>query len=190
MKKLAILAALTLMGTAATSFAQQATVTLNNYDSNIPIMFMGSSGTAAAATGANNVFVQLLGGPSASQLQPVTIAGQTGSVIAVGGGSDVAGFFDAGFGVVPGVAANATATFVLTAFVGNDPSAATAQLVQTAAWTQATGSWAGVPSPPSGPALAIPAGTSLTVGGAPIPEPSTIALGLLGLGALLIRRRK
>jgi len=187
MKKLALIAALTLMGTAAT-FAQSATVTLNNYDSNIPVLFVGSGGGAGApATAANNVYVQLLGGPSATQLQPVTIAGLTTSVIAVGQGSDLAGFFDGGVGVVPGVIAGAQASFVLTAFVGNNPAIATVS--RSAAWTQATGTWAGVPATPTGPTLAVPAG-GVSVGGAPVPEPSTIALGLLGLGALLIRRRK
>jgi len=187
MKKLALLAALTLMGLSARCFAAaEATVLLNNFDSNNAILFM-SGGSAVPGPLTANINVQLLGGPSATQLQPVIPTGGGNGVIPL---SALAGFFDGGVGVVPGVAASATATFELKAFVGTDPTVASA--VTSASWTQATGSWdpaAVPPSPPGGPSLQNPAG--LTVGGAPpVPEPSTIALGLLGLGALLIRRRK
>jgi len=191
MKKLALLAALTLMGMSANCFAAaEATVTLNNFDSNIPVLYVASAGgTAVAAPGSANINVQLMGGPSATQLQPVVPSGGGSAVIPVAGtaAGGVAGFFDGGVGVVPGVAANATATFQLWAFVGSTPSGQYAS----ATWTQATGSWDPTvvpPAPATGPTLAIPSG-GVTVGGATIPEPSTIALGLLGLGALLIRRR-
>ncbi len=191
MKKLALLAAtITLMGISANCFAAaEATVLLNNFDSNNAILFATGGGAGAAATAANGVSVQLLGGPSATQLQPVIPTGGGNGVIPVAGAAagGLAGFFDGGVGVVPGVAANGTATLQLVAFTGTDPSGASA--VKSAPWTQPTGSWdrtAQPPAPPGGPALQNPAG--LTVGGV-IPEPSTIALGLLGLGALLIRRR-
>jgi len=183
MKKLALLAAITLMGMSASCWAAvNATVLLNNYDSNIPILYMATpTSTAVPAPVSANVNIQLLGGPDAAHLLPVVVAGGTTSIIPVDG----VGFFDGGVGVVPGVTAGATATLQLTAFVGNNPSAAFQ-----ATWTQATGKWDDTPpaSPPSGvPTLAVPAG-GITVGA--VPEPSTIALGLLGLGALLIRRRK
>jgi len=185
MKKLALLAAMTLMGMSASCWAAvNATVLLNNFDSNNPIMYIAPGGSAPGVAGplSANINVQLLGGPSAGQLQPVVIAGSTTSVIPL---SAVDGFFDGGVGVVPGVTAGATATFQLLAFVGTDPSKATGNF---ATWTQATGKWDDTPPavPPSGPSLQVPAG--VTVGA--VPEPSTIALGLLGLGALLIRRRK
>lgn len=50
-------------------------------------------------------------------------------------------------------------------------------------FTSATG---GVGSPPTGPVLL----TFPNIQVSPVPEPSTIALGLLGVGVLLIRRRK
>ncbi len=192
MKKLALLAAtITLMGTAASCFAAvNATVLLNNFDANNAIMYLATgSSSAVAAPGSANVNVQLLGGPSATQLLPVIPTTGGNGVIPVAGAAagGLAGFFDGGVGVVPGVAANATATFQLIAFVGTDPSGVDKSLFKT--WTQATGSWddaAQPPAPPSGPSLQVPAGITA---GAVIPEPSTIALGLLGLGALLIRRR-
>jgi hypothetical protein len=185
MKKLALLAAITLMGMSASCWAAvNATVSLNNFDSNVPVMYMATpTSTAVAGPLTANINVQLLGGPSAAQLQPVVIAGTTTSVIPL---SAVDGFFDGGVGVVPGVTAGATATFELTAFTGTTPSSTFAS----AQWTQATGKWDDTPpaSPPSNvPTLQIPA-SGVTVGA--VPEPSTIALGLLGLGALLIRRRK
>jgi len=182
MKKLALLAAITLMGMSASCWAAvNATVLLNNYDSNIPVLYMATPTSTAVPAGAN-VSVTLMGGPSAGQLQPVVVAGTTKSVIALDG----AGFFDGGVGSVPGVTAGGTATFRLDAFLTSSPGS----VFSSATWTQATGKWDDTPpaSPPSGvPTLAVPAG-GVTVGA--VPEPSTIALGLLGLGALLIRRRK
>ena len=186
MKKLALLAAMTLMGMSASCWAAvNATVLLNNFDSNNPILYSATGGPGVAGPLSKNINVQLLGGPSASQLQPVVIAGSTTSIIPL---SAVDGFFDGGVGVVPGVTAGATATFQLLAFIGTNPKDAAGNNNPSATWTQATGKWDDTPpaTPPSGPSLNNPAG--VTVGG--IPEPSTIALGLLGLGALLIRRRK
>jgi len=185
MKKLALLAAMTLMGMSASCWAAvNATVLLNNFDSNNPILYSASGGPGVPGPLSQNINVQLLGGPAAGQLQPVVIAGSTTSIIPL---SAVDGFFDGGVGVVPGVTAGATASFQLLAFVGTDPTKGAAQ---SAVWTQATGKWDDTPpaTPPTGPALNLPAG--ITVGAGAIPEPSTIALGLLGLGALLIRRRK
>lgn len=192
MKKLALLAAtITLMGISANCFAAaEATVLLNNFDSGNTILFLatGSTGAGKDATAANGVSVQLMGGPSATQLQPVVPTTGGSAVIPVAGAAagGAAGYFDGGVGVVPGVAPLATATFQLWAFTGSTPSATYAS----ATWTQPTGSWdpaAQPPAPPGGPSLQNPKG--LTVGGTVIPEPSTIALGVLGLGALLIRRR-
>jgi len=187
MKKLALLATITLMGVSATCFSQVATVNLNNFDSNNAIMYMATPNSPAVAAPLNlNINVELLGGPSATQLQPVTPSGGGSAVIPL---SAVAGFFDGGVGVVPGVTAGATATFQLLAFVGTNPSAASGGGVS-ATWTEATGTWnnaAVPPAPATGPVLNVP--TGITVGAAGIPEPSTIALGLLGLGALLIRRK-
>ncbi len=99
--------------------------------------------------------------------------------------SSIPGFFDGGVGVVPGVTAGATATFQLTGFVGTNPLRPAP--FETATWTQATGTWddtAIPPQPPTGPVLQVP---PLSVRA---PEPTTIALGMLGLGAMFLSWRK
>jgi hypothetical protein len=174
MKKLVIIAALMMGLTAA--YAQKATVLLNNYDADKPI-FAGAVGTLAGT----DVMWQLLGNGA-----PVTETGSGTSIFPV---SVDAGYFDVGVGVVAGVTAGDTVNFELRAWKGADYASATES--GSVSWSQATGSWndaAVPPAPPSGPALAVPGSVLVTT--TVIPEPSTIALGLLGLGALLIRRRK
>jgi MYXO-CTERM domain-containing protein len=187
MKRPVLIAAIFVTSISIHCRAQEATVRLNNIDSNIPIMYMASP-VSIAQPAPQTVSVQLLGGPSASQLQPVTIAGSTVSVIPI---SSTPGFFDGGVGVVPGVTAGATATFELIVFLGTVPYFSP---TATAMWTQATGSWDDTVTPAqsaTGPTLQIPGGIP---NGTPIvvvlPEPSTIALGLLGLGALFVHRRR
>lgn len=176
MKKLVILAALMMGLTAA--YAQKATVTFNNYDADKAI-FVGSVGTLAGT----DVMWQLLGD---GQGVVEAVAGATQSVFPV---SADAGYFDLGVGVVPGAVAGATVNFELRAWKGADYASASEK--GSVSWSQATGSWNDVavpPAAPTGPALAIPASVLVTT--TVIPEPSTIALGLLGAAALLIRRRK
>lgn len=171
-KALALLAALTLMG--AANIWAAATVTLSNYDSNMPI-FYNAVGTLAPLDG---TFVELIG--------------PNGPVTPTGGGSSILslaepGFFDGGFGVVPGVADSAQAALTLRAWRGAATWDVAAERGEVS-WTQATGAWdptAVPPAAPSGPALAIPSSPLIVV-----PEPSTIALGILGGAALLLFRRK
>lgn len=181
-KTLSILAALTLMGAAAQCFAA-ATVTLNNYDADKPI-YIGAPGTVASGA---DVWVELLGGTPGGTLAP--IASTSGLALF---GLAEPGYFDSGVGTIPGLADNATAEFQLRAWKGAasyDAAFAVKETAISAKWTQATGAWnpaAQPPVPASGPVLAIPGNLVLAV----VPEPSTIALGLLGAAMLLIRRRK
>jgi len=84
---------------------------------------------------------------------------------------------------VPGVAGGANATLRMVAFNGSDFNSSTVRGMS-APFTIALGGGGSPPSTPS-PLIGL---TSFTV--AIVPEPATIALGILGLGALLIRRKK
>lgn len=170
MKKLALLAALSVV---SVSVMADATINIENYTANTPI-FELTAGTAPTA----DVFCELLGG------------GKVVSAFKVGKAD--AGFFDNGVAVVPGAADNSTVAFTFRAWTAGAAYPGTG-LSAEASWSQATGSWnpaAVPPAPamgPSGnfPSLILKAGT-----GPVIPEPSTIALGMIGAAALLLRRRK
>lgn len=172
-KTLALAAALTVLWTASSWAA--ATISLNNYDSNNPI-FYGQTGTLAPATG---TFVELI-----STQGPVLDTATQSSIIPM----SEDGFFFGGVGVVPTLADSATTDFTLRAWRGAATYDAATERGEVT-WNQATGSWnpnAVPPAPAAGPALQNPAGLVITV----IPEPSTIALGLIGGAALLFFRRK
>lgn len=185
-KTIAVLASLAVMGSAAECMAA-AVVNLNNYDVNIPIMYQSAAGAAIVTAPAAGTYVQLLGGAVGGTQNPVTINATTDSII---NGIDDGGFFDKGVGVIPGLTDKAQADLTLRAWVGAATFDA-ATLKGSVSWSQATGGWnmTAVPaSPADSITLAIPA-SGITIGPA-VPEPSTIALGLLGAAALLIRRRK
>jgi len=187
-KTIAVLASLAVMGSAADCMAA-AVVNMNNYDANIPIMFKADAASAAIAAPGIGTYVQLWGGAVGGPLAPVTLNSTTDSII---NGIDDGGFFDKGVGVIAGLADKAQADLELRAWRGAATYDA-ASLTGSVKWTQATGGWAMTASPPGTPdniALNIPA-SGLTIGpSGVIPEPSSIALGLLGAAALLIRRRK
>jgi len=89
---------------------------------------------------------------------------------------------------VPGTTPGGSATFVLKAWVGGSSfDAATTSKGQSGPFT--VSNLGGTPA--SGPPITPPALNGLqTFALVPVPEPSTIALGVLGAAALLIRRRK
>jgi len=186
MKKiLSVLAALALISGSAFGAAA---ISLNNYDANngagAPVFYQ-KSGTLPSGTG---FYVEVYAGADANSLAPVT-SSAGGSVFAL----DNTGSFDAGIGIVPGVADNATATFVVHAWKGdNSPTGwqTAAEAVASAAFTQATGN----STPPNIPAPAtfnFPTGLIIAAGTTPIvPEPTTIALALFGAAGLLFFRRK
>jgi len=173
------------MGTAA--WAQQVSVVaLNNFGPpDSPIYYL-TSGTAAPSN--KGITVQLLGGPVGGTLAPVvsTDGKSTGTIL---DGAD--GYFDYGLGIVPGVTGAGPAQFELRAWEGASYDAAANKA--TKSWQQPTTAWDSTPpNPPPGSPAALQIPSNLLVGpaGPIIPEPSTIALGLLGAAALLIRRRK
>lgn len=187
MKKLAVLAALTIMSLSV--FAQKAVVNLNNWDVDKPIFFKSQGGAIPAGT---TVYAELLGGTVGGTLAPVVPTSGGSSVITV----DPDGHFDAGVGVVPGLTAAGPADFQLRAWTGATTYSAATPDNQaiTPVFAGTVNAWndTAVPQPlPIGTTLNLPAANLVIGSGSPvIPEPSTIALGLLGAGALLIRRRK
>jgi len=181
-KSIAILASLVVVGSALSSQAATVgVVNLSNYETMQAIL--GVNGTAVDAA---NTYVQL----------SYTVGGDAAALAATTSGAtqwtlDDGGYFDMGTGVLStGAAGAASVTFTLQAWTGaTSYAAATTKGALT--WTQAAGSWNQDAQPPQTPpsvTLAMPGTLTLTT--EVVPEPSTIALGLIGAGALLIRRRK
>jgi hypothetical protein len=172
-----------MLGSAASSMAATAAVVnLNNYDANFGI---------TGVTDVGNTWVELLASTDGSTWTPVQIKlDPTATKWQL---DDASGFFDAQTGVIPGATPGANVTFQLKAWTGGTSYGDSLNTLQaeSAQWSQATGSWVTDAQPPATPpsvTLALPG--SFAMHNAVVPEPSTIALGLLGAGALLIRRRK
>lgn len=129
----------------------------------------------------------LMGGATPGSLSPiVTLTG--GSLLNLGGGLvyDPSG---ASY-VIPGVAANASASLQLEFWVGSATSyaaaaSAGAKVGQSPVFTNPTG---GGGTPPSVPPSAMANMPNVTV--AIVPEPSTLALAGLGAAALLMYRSR
>jgi hypothetical protein len=173
-KTLALAAALTVLWT-ANSWAA-ATVNLNNYGAGAGAIFLNQDGTLAPLA---NTFVQILNAADRTPIQDTT------GVAIIPLSED--GRFFGGTGVVPGLADNASASLILQAWTGAADFASASIRGESAPFTQATGAWNPAqvpPAVPSGPDLTNPSVTMV------VPEPSTIALGLLGGAALLLFRRK
>lgn len=182
-KTLGVIAGLALMGVAQSYAANQATIAANNYGAAAGVInYEATAGTKTLLPA--DAWIEVLGGA----------AGSVNSLGAAFHPSEP-GYFDNGVLLVPGVAAGATASFEVRAWSGATAYDA-ATLKGSASFTQATGTWddgvggTNPPGPKSGPDLAVPSFTVGAAGTPVIPEPSTIALGVLGAAALLIRRRK
>ena len=157
-----------------------ATIRLNNKDAQMPI-FLRHVGTLA--TPADQIYIQVLAGPAGGTLIAVTPIGATTSVIEL----SEPGYFDAGVGIIPGIGDGKVVDCriqlwqPLPDWTGLPRyEAGTSQWITK--WTQRSGSWdpqSGLA--PTGPVLAIP--LSPIVGA--VPEPSTVALGILGGAALI-----
>jgi len=152
---------------------------VGSYDAPV---FVGSlTGAKADAT----YMAQLYAGPSATSLAPIgaPVPFRTGAA---------AGYVTSSTAVIPTVAPGAVAQVQIRAWA----AAAGASYESALAANGATGQSAilaittgGAGSPPSLPAN-LDGLTSFAIGGGVIPEPSVLALGVLGGLALLIRRRK
>lgn len=168
---LAYMAALAMTGAAAQAAGP---IYVNNYDSNNPIYWMdGASQVKATVAG---TFVQLW----ASATQGGTYAQLGGDL-----GLVEDGFFDNGF-IDTGLGDGADIFVKVKAWNGTEGTAG--YKMGEVAFAQKTGTTPAPPAPPSPTALSFP-GLELTTPGPVIPEPSTIALALLGGAALLLRRR-
>jgi len=168
----------------------QGSVLLNNYDSGKGVFL----GTAAAPAG---TFVEVLGGPAQTSLTPVATAASVNKYTITAAdlnanGPNTGSFFDYGTGFTTGVAAWSgtgaapTGFFQVRAWSG----AATYDLALTrgssSIFSNPVGTNPAAPGIPVGMALQIPGNIVMTV----VPEPSVIVLGVLGVAALLFRRRK
>lgn len=166
----------------------QGSVAINNrVGTEVNARFVGVGDAAGTSSiGTPDYTVQFFGGPvgtAPGSLQPLSPAG-TGFRGAAG--TSTAGFLQTGYtGIVPGVAAGGNA-IVLVKLLG--PGGFTQDFGPYPANILGGDASGGAAPPLTPPNLQM--GTSpLLVN--PIPEPTTLALGALGLGALLlIRRRK
>ena len=167
----------------------QGTVYVNNYDSGVGL-FQGNLTTGAPM----GTFVQILSGPDASSLTPLTPAGLSSSIMTITDSSAAGGFFDQGYGA-SSIAAAGSGWLQLIAWNGAATYAQAQALPgafvgSSAPWQQLVGT--AIPAPPNLPtpvALAIP-GTSVLLTVVAVPEPSTIVLAGLGLASMLMLRRR
>jgi hypothetical protein len=167
-KVLAFAAAVSMISGSA--FATGA-IDLTTYDAGNPVYYLTSG---SLATG-SDFYAQILynGVPVASSSGVSTFALSSGD-------------FDGGFGDVPGTADGATSvSLTLRAWKGTSTYDINAPQGEVN-WSQTVGADPGAPTLPSPAQLAVPSSVIIKA----VPEPTTIALGMLGAAALLIRRRK
>jgi len=178
MKKIALLATC-LWATAVVSYAQ-GTVNFSNAGGTFASPVYQADGTTKLS--GSTYMAELLAGPDASSLAVVGAA----APFLTGGG---AGFFNGGVITIATVVPGATGTFQVRAWstaAGATFAAAQASGQGYGLSNVFTGPTGGVGSPPSSPTSL----TGLQSFNLVVPEPSTIALGVLGGLALLLRRRK
>lgn len=130
----------------------KATIRLNNWDSNQAIYYQTLGSLAQVGT-----MVELMAGPVGGSMSPV-YSSSTGNPFVFTLGNP--GYFDAGIGIVPLLAANAWAQFQLLAWQGAATYDAAPVRGQSTIFQEQTGSWnsqAIPPAPPTGPALNLTA---------------------------------
>jgi len=158
-----------------------------------------STSTGSAGYGNGNNFTAELygaGGTTAtsfSQLSPLTQYSSTFSVRPLGAGTFLASSFS---GTDPGIpnSSGGSAVLSLAAWYNPNNTIATVAAAQTAGvpygWSPlfTLGSLGNLGSPPSTPPNLVGLQSFSLI--APVPEPGTIALGIMGAAAFLARRRK
>ncbi len=159
--------------------ASGAAIFLNNTDAN-HLSYYGTTGNPAAGA---DFYVKILGGPDASNLHPVTTVGVGLPAIFSSGTGPNGPVFDAGFGIVPGIDSNAVGTFQVLAWKGAPTFDSASQRMASAVFTQATGA-SFPPDLPAPAMLDFPANLVIPA----VPEPSTMALCLLGFAGLFATR--
>jgi hypothetical protein len=158
------------------------------------LALMGAAANADVAFNANNYGTgNAIGGLTAAGWVEILYTPTGGVATSLGVFQPTEpGFFDNGGMSIPG-ATGTSASLTVQAWNGAATyAAATDANKGSVTFTQSVAAWdpaAQPPAPKSGPDLSMPAFT-LGSGGPIVPEPSTIALGMLGAAALLIRRRK
>ena len=173
MKKL-IIALAALMVTAA-AYGQGQVVFNNRVGTEVVARVLLPDGTGAGA----GFTAQLLGGPAGSTVDKLTALTPTTTFRTTSAAAQ--GYVnDPGPVTVPGVAAGAQATLVMRAFNGADYASS---LIRGQSLPITVGLGGGTLPPANLTGLQ---GFTLEI----IPEPSTIALGVLGAAVLLFRRRK
>jgi hypothetical protein len=185
--KLWMLLARGVVAISATSLAfADATVQLNNYSALMPVYYQSVGNLASGG----DFYIEVWGGPAGAAwagMVPIIPVGATTPIIRL----KEPGFFDAGIGVIRFVFENGPVTLGVRGWYGSptfEQAAALSNVGQSPVWSQMSGSW----DPTSGLA---PTGPSLEMRwpleiGFPIPEPSTMALAILGGGLLLGGSRK
>ena len=173
MRSIALLSLLALLAPFPGRCFGAAAVLLNNYDANTTVFLW------AGEVVGSGWYVEIYGGADRASVAPLWSTGGGNGVFAL---SD--GFFDGGIGNVPGLADHATATFTAYAWQGANTVGGwqTAMYVDAATWTQATGA----NTPPNLPSPATLNFPSIIV----LPEPTTLALGMVGAAVLLFCRRR
>lgn len=161
-----------------------ATVKLNNYDSQMPIYYLQSGNLAGQTIDGYTVYVQVMASYVGGIWTPVEIAGTTTSIFEL----KEPGYFDAGVGVIPGGKTDAFYTFYVHTWVGTTTPDTSGIQAYSAHWDQAVGTWdpnSGLPA--NGPRLEMPNSIVLN----PAPEPSTLVLSVFGsIGLMLIAKSK
>jgi len=194
MKKSLLLTAL-MVGSASAAMAAVATVNLSNLapvDGNGiptgPIYYL-APGTQAPS----DVFVEIWGGSSASTLEKLNATAITASFLdTTGDGNGDMYLFEGGVGEFSAaVVAGSDVTMKVRSWTGAATYDAATFKGETGTWTVKSGSWDKTPPIPLAPdiALNMPALTMIDTSTV-IPEPTTIALAMLGGAALFLRRRQ